>query len=502
MTIPAAVQAWQRLPPQVRSYFNQADSKMPTCIGNSGQALVYHVTTCAGGPATLALKVYRKFRTAVKRYGREVLAYRTLEANGVQGVATYNCQANNQLVEKGHYFLATEFINGQLLNDYMNGFANGQPLVLAIDLMEQLVEIVDELHSKAGIVHRDIKPNNIIRTDDGKLYVFDFGLCYVENQASTDMDDDMQTPSQTDDTPLSDRVGNHYVHIPELQSIAGSESFTLHQKALLIRKRRHKRIDVMQCVAIFFYLLTKEKVGQLDRLVHRHLPVAQWRLRAACSAGRVFSPLVHNQLLAMFDKGLHHEADSRFQSVGAFQCALKVLRQALLQQTVSPADVINMLLTNPATTSMPSNKQRVTNPITKVGNSISKMKTAFAEQCNFEWKKTKKWWYQDHTREVYIHHAVLETTPEQHFYLQAGKVGDCIQLSLSQVAPTISTSGISFSVPPICIKTWTLADLAKRSAELTVDDFNRALQLYVTTSTPYCNTDDEDDEDEESMDVE
>jgi len=74
-------------------------------------------------------------------------------------------------------FLATEFIDGKTLREYMKG----QRLKIAevIDIATQVLAALDAAH-EARIVHRDIKPENVmIRRRDRVVKVLDFGLAKV-----------------------------------------------------------------------------------------------------------------------------------------------------------------------------------------------------------------------------------------------------------------------------------------------------------------------------------
>jgi len=84
------------------------------------------------------------------------------------------------------YFIASEFIDGQTLRERMRN----EPLKLgqALDLAVQFSSALSAAHA-AGIIHRDIKPDNIMLRRDGILKVLDFGLAKLTEPSQAQMVD-------------------------------------------------------------------------------------------------------------------------------------------------------------------------------------------------------------------------------------------------------------------------------------------------------------------------
>src|ERR1039457_2485532 len=73
----------------------------------------------------------------------------------------------------GQHFIAMELLEGQSLNEKING--HPLPVDKIIDIGIQITDALDVAHSK-GIVHRDLKPANIFITTRGQAKILDFGL--------------------------------------------------------------------------------------------------------------------------------------------------------------------------------------------------------------------------------------------------------------------------------------------------------------------------------------
>jgi serine/threonine protein kinase len=77
---------------------------------------------------------------------------------------------------EGHVaFIVMEFIAGQSLDRMLSGEAKKLPLDTALLLTEELAEALDHAHGQ-GVIHRDMKPANILVTQEGHAKIADFGI--------------------------------------------------------------------------------------------------------------------------------------------------------------------------------------------------------------------------------------------------------------------------------------------------------------------------------------
>lgn len=80
----------------------------------------------------------------------------------------------------GRPYFVMELLDGQDFNTLLTEYPDGVPLTLAVDLMAQVAEALDHAHSR-GVVHRDMKPANLMRLPGGGVKICDFGIArYAE----------------------------------------------------------------------------------------------------------------------------------------------------------------------------------------------------------------------------------------------------------------------------------------------------------------------------------
>ena len=127
----------------------------------------------------VALKALRQDRVSsedfVQRFLKEAKAIGRLAHPNI--VTVYDVGRDH-----GTIYIAMEFLEGNPLNEVIQGEKLG--LEEIVNLGVQVAEALDYAHEK-GIVHRDIKPTNIILTPDDQAKITDFGIARIEDSSVT-----------------------------------------------------------------------------------------------------------------------------------------------------------------------------------------------------------------------------------------------------------------------------------------------------------------------------
>jgi len=81
---------------------------------------------------------------------------------------------NDFFIENATAYISMEYVDGQTLKDYLDKMGGTLPAGHVFELMRPVMLSLAEVH-KAGIIHRDISPDNIIVSGGGQMKLLDFG---------------------------------------------------------------------------------------------------------------------------------------------------------------------------------------------------------------------------------------------------------------------------------------------------------------------------------------
>jgi serine/threonine protein kinase len=265
-------------------------------LGVGGMAAVYEGTHRNGKRGAIKL-LHPEVSTdtdARRRFLQEGYAANRVEHPGAVSVL------DDDVTEDGSVFLVMELLEGQAVSD----LAEDRPdhrldLATTVRIADQALDVLASAHER-GIVHRDVKPENLFLTRDGAIKVVDFGLARVEEHQSG---------------VSATRTGN----------TMGTPAFMAPEQALGNWSEVDARTDLWAIGATMFSLLT-------GRLVHQATNVQQMLLAAMTKPApplRSVQPEIPVGIADVVDRALAFDRDARWPSARAMQGALRKAGQAI-----------------------------------------------------------------------------------------------------------------------------------------------------------------------------
>jgi non-specific serine/threonine protein kinase/serine/threonine-protein kinase len=209
-------------------------------LGAGGMGVVYQAEQ--GHPRRIvALKVIRPGLTSpelIQRFERESEALGRLQHPGIARI--YEAGAADADFGAQPYY-AMEFIQGQSLGKYVEGHqlhTRGR-----LEIMAKICEAVHHAHQR-GLIHRDLKPGNILVDETGQPKILDFGVARMT-------DSDTHTTCQTD-----------------LGQLVGTLAYMSPEQVLANPLELDTRSDVYALGVILYELLAGRLPYTLSRKVH------------------------------------------------------------------------------------------------------------------------------------------------------------------------------------------------------------------------------------------
>jgi serine/threonine protein kinase len=189
-------------------------------------------------------------------------------------------------------YTVMEFVNGETLKERVQrtGAMEEKEAML---LINQLLDAVEAVHAK-GMLHRDIKPDNVLINPEGQVVLIDFGSAREFGEGKTTHQTAMITPGYAPPEQYSERA------------------------------KRGPFTDIYALGATMYYLLTGEKpVASTDRSFEELI------------APHVLNPKVSSQVSSAVLLALEIKPENRFQDIAEMKGALTTLLSKNLKK-VSP----------------------------------------------------------------------------------------------------------------------------------------------------------------------
>ena len=168
-------------------------------VGRGSRSVVYHAANINDSNASVALKVLvenKKDTTALsEKLRREALALVSCHHPYVIRLDDFHSVGDI-------CYLAMEYANEADLRKYIKKQGGTLPIPVLQNYFKQVAEALDYIH-RTGIIHRDIKPDNLLVVSDKEIRIGDFGVAFLPG--------DVNNPSE-----LRNAVGTFDYMAPEV----------------------------------------------------------------------------------------------------------------------------------------------------------------------------------------------------------------------------------------------------------------------------------------------
>ncbi len=160
---------------EVHRFLAQGRYRLQAVLGEGGMAVVYRAFDSR-------LQVDRAIKVlspAVARQAHLRARFET-EARTMAALSHPNITSVHDIGQDGDLvFMVMELLEGGSLWDWVQCYGP-MPARLALQAVRPIIPAVTAAHA-AGVVHRDIKPHNIMLTADGEVRLTDFGIAHVQD---------------------------------------------------------------------------------------------------------------------------------------------------------------------------------------------------------------------------------------------------------------------------------------------------------------------------------
>jgi len=205
--------------------------------------------------------------------------------------------------ERGHHFIVTEFVDGESLGQQLR--LGAFELSKALEIGIQIAAALAATHA-AGIVHRDIKPDNVMLRRDHLIKVLDFGLAKLREQEIAVVDIDVITTAFALTAP---------------GIVMGTARYMSPEQA------RGLPVDARTDIWSLGVVLYEMVAGHLPFTGKTMSDVIAAVLEEEPPSLNEYSPDVPNELQRIVTKALCKDKEERYQAVKDLELDLKALKQ-------------------------------------------------------------------------------------------------------------------------------------------------------------------------------
>ncbi len=165
-----------------RTKFNLGPYQIIDSIGQGGMGQVFKAEHTVMG-RVVAVKVLPRSRStpeAIQNFSREIRAQAQLDHENL--VRAYDAGHDGNV-----HFLVTEYVPGTDLRRLIRGQGKALPMHTAASIVTQAARGLEHAHNR-GLIHRDVKPGNLLVSPDWRCKVSDLGLAgYFQDAEQTDV---------------------------------------------------------------------------------------------------------------------------------------------------------------------------------------------------------------------------------------------------------------------------------------------------------------------------
>jgi serine/threonine-protein kinase len=261
--------------------------KIDERIGSGGMATVYAATHRNGMRAALKMLHAPLSRDASTRarFLREGYVANSVGHDGVVAVL------DDGVTDDGAAFLVLELLEGETIDARRHELGGKIPVDEALDIGLQVLDALAAAHAQ-GIVHRDVKPENVFLTVTGKVKILDFGLAHMRD-------------AQGEATKTGVTIGTPEFMPPE--------------QAQGRRDRVDPRSDVWMVGATLYTIISGAFVHEDAETIHEALIASATRRPRPV---RELAPFLPPAVAEVIDRALELEMDDRWESADHMRAAL------------------------------------------------------------------------------------------------------------------------------------------------------------------------------------